>query len=432
MGVPSPDADVLIIGAGASGLAAWYELDRAGLDAICIEARDRIGGRILTVRDPFSPIAIELGAEFIHGRPPEIWDIAREASLAVYEAEGSSAHAGSEESTPDNDAVWRLMDEMQKAAGEESDISFAAFLKQTKYSDAVKTGATAFVEGFNAAHADVIGIAGLAEDGRASATVDGDRTFRILNGYESIPFHLARGISSKLRLNCVAEEIEWKKGQIAVHICSALANERQILRARKAVIAVPLGVLQAGGIRFQPEPIAALNACRHLAFGQVFRVVLRFEEAFWQRSEIFSEAGFIFSGEQVFPTWWTPLPVHAPLITGWSAGSHADPLLGCSQPEVIAQAIASLGKIVGFPAEQVKQLLRGAYFHDWHADPFARGAYSYVPAGALPFRQALTQPVENTIYFAGEATDTTGHSATVHGAIAAGKRAARQILISDR
>ena len=64
--------DVIVIGAGAAGLAALRELHGAGLSAVCIEATGRIGGRIYTVHDPQSPDAIELGAEFVHGRPPEV------------------------------------------------------------------------------------------------------------------------------------------------------------------------------------------------------------------------------------------------------------------------------------------------------------------------------------------------------------------------
>jgi monoamine oxidase len=69
-----------------------------------------------------------------------------------------------------------------------------------------------------------------------------------------------------------------------------------------------------------------------------------------------------------------------------------------------------------------------AHFHDWHADPFFRGAYSYVPAGKLAARKTLAETVADTLYFAGEATDLEGHSATVHGAIATGIRAARHVI----
>jgi monoamine oxidase len=80
----------------------------------------------------------------------------------------------------------------------------------------------------------------------------------------------------------------------------------------------------------------------------------------------------------------------------------------------------------------LNRLIEAAYFHDWHADPFARGAYSYVPAGALPARKKLAQPVSDTLFLAGEATDQNGHSATVHGAIASGVRAAHQVLETYR
>jgi monoamine oxidase len=88
----------------------------------------------------------------------------------------------------------------------------------------------------------------------------------------------------------------------------------------------------------------------------------------------------------------------------------------------------TVSRITGADPTRTANLLEAFYFHDWHADPFSRGAYSYVPARALPSRAALAEPVSKTLYFAGEATDLAGHSATVHGAIATGQRAARQIL----
>jgi monoamine oxidase len=160
----------------------------------------------------------------------------------------------------------------------------------------------------------------------------------------------------------------------------------------------------------------------------VLRVILRFQEAFWEENECISFAGFLLSDEPAFPTWWTPLSVRAPLITGWSAGPHADPLLGKPHAYIVSQAVDALTRITRADSARVANLLEAAYFHDWHADPFSRGAYSYVPAHALAARAVLATPVAATIYFAGEATELNGHSATVHGAIASGKRAAQQIL----
>lgn len=94
--------------------------------------------------------------------------------------------------------------------------------------------------------------------------------------------------------------------------------------------------------------------------------------------------------------------------------------------------MADLGRITGLSAEHVSNLLDAADFHDWSSDPFTRGAYSYVPAGALAAREALAQPVADTLYFAGEATELNGHSATVHGAIASGRRVVQQILAAAK
>src|SRR5579862_1503477 len=86
------DCEIAVIGAGVAGLAATGVLKRAGKDVRCLEATDRIGGRILTVHDPLAPLPIELGAEFVHGRPPETWELIRTANLAAYEHTERALH----------------------------------------------------------------------------------------------------------------------------------------------------------------------------------------------------------------------------------------------------------------------------------------------------------------------------------------------------
>jgi monoamine oxidase len=116
------------------------------------------------------------------------------------------------------------------------------------------------------------------------------------------------------------------------------------------------------------------------------------------------------------------------LLTGWSAGPHADELLDQSRSVVVSAALTALARMTGYARERLNGLLEAAYTHGWDEDPFALGAYSYVPAGALDARKRLAEPVAGTLYFAGEATNLDGHSGTVHGAIASGKRAARQCI----
>ncbi len=432
--MPSSELDVIVVGAGAAGLAALRELDRAGCSVLCLEARDRIGGRIHTFHDPLSPLPIELGAEFVHGRPPEIWDIVHDAHLIAYDCADHSLHIkrGKVQSDPDPwSLIAQVMTDMQRAADTGLDESFAAFLAGSSYPEDAKRLSVSYVEGFNAARKEIVGIASLAQDAKAGDATDADRAFRLASGYQSVPLQLLAGVKngqSKLRLNAIVDGIQWHTGSVAVHVCGA-----GTVHARRAIITVPLGVLQAepgvtAAIRFDPELRKIVGAARILRFGQVFRVVLRFREAFWEADQQFADAGFLLSDEALFPTWWTTLAVRAPVLTGWSAGPHADALAGKSQSEIVSQAIASLARILSRTAGELNHLLQAAYFHDWCADPFARGAYTYVPVAALPMRAKLAEPVHGTLFFAGEATEQNGHSATVHGAIAAGIRAAQQVL----
>jgi monoamine oxidase len=87
---PADMVDVIVVGAGAAGLAATSELAPSGLLVVVLEARDRIGGRIFTLTDSQLPSPIELGAEFIHGRPPEIWDLLRKHRVPVTRSMGTT------------------------------------------------------------------------------------------------------------------------------------------------------------------------------------------------------------------------------------------------------------------------------------------------------------------------------------------------------
>ena len=143
--------DVLIVGAGAAGLAALRELDSAGIRARCIEGQERIGGRIFTVHDPLSPVPIELGAEFVHGRPREIWDIATRAGLTVVERGWNAIRMDGGKLVHDEemgDAIGQATSAVEEAVGAGPDESFASFIGRSNFSVAVKRRATRYVEGF--------------------------------------------------------------------------------------------------------------------------------------------------------------------------------------------------------------------------------------------------------------------------------------------
>ena len=429
--MPNDSYDVIVVGAGAAGLAALRDLRRAGLHVLCLEARDRIGGRILTVHDPLSPVPIELGPEFVHGHPPESFELIARGRLAIYDAGENSVQirAGKPLEQGDSwDQIAAVTEDMKKVEARGEDPTFLDFLATHDYPERVKQLATNFVEGFNAARKEDVSVASLARDARAAEAIGGDSNFRILNGYDALVRVLAADDLESVRLNQVVEHVAWQQAQVTVRTRSALTDGLQEFDASAAVLTLPLGVLQTGAVRFTPEPENVLCSAKALRFGQVNRVVLRFRQAWWERIEHLKDAGFWLSNERYFPTWWTTLPVRAPLLTGWSSGPRTDEFINADRRHIVTAALDDLARVAGTDSSRIAEQLAAVHFHDWRNDPFARGAYSYVPAGALKDREILARPVAGTLFFAGEATELKGHSATVHGAMASGQRAARQVL----
>lgn len=417
------DCDVAIIGAGVAGLAAASTLARAGKSVQCLEATSRVGGRIWTIHDPLALLPIELGAEFVHGRPPEIWDLIRSSNLAAYEHTAQALHMDGGRVATRKDVgeiADRVLSDMAKSK-RRCDESFEHYLERSRHRPDTTVWARIHIEGFNAADSRLVSARALARDAEAQEKIDGDRAFRMVAGYDSIPLSLLRSIpdpTSVVHVNSVVESVTWR-GRLV-----KLRGSFGELRCRHLIVTSSLGVLQAGAIRFEPAPAAILDAARTLQFGQVFRATFRFREAFWEDDRKFRGVGFVISKDPGFFAWWTAHPMAAPLITGWCAGSAADQFLNAAVGEIQSAALESLAGIVGRKLPRPEAI----YFHDWRRDPFFRGAYSYTPVNAIGARDALAAPVEGTLFFAGEATETNGHSATVHGAIASGVRAALQIL----
>lgn len=130
------------------------------------------------------------------------------------------------------------------------------------------------------------------------------------------------------------------------------------------------------------------------------------------------------------PTWWTQLPVRSPLLVGWAGGTRAEELLQVSEDALLDRSLTALSHIFAVSKNFLEDSLVNFYNHNWTKDPFSLGAYSYIPVGGLHAQAELSEPIENTIYFAGEAASTTGHHGTVHGAIQSGLRAAQMIRCS--
>lgn len=437
----SDRADVIVIGAGVAGLVAASDLAEAGHSVVLLEARDRIGGRVYTLNDVGQQFPIELGAEFIHGRPPEILDILQHNKIPVSEVDGANwrSRNGRFSSCDFFSEVDEILQRMNDDAPDES---FAAFLQRCcpDTSLEARQHALSYVAGFNAADPAKVGVHWLVRQMRAEDKIDGDRSFRVRGGYEPLLrlFHdrvVKTGVS--IRTNTVVHRVVWTSGKVSVD--AVYKKEPVSLSASRVLVTVPLGVLQArpgesGAIEFSPPlPQEKLNSLAGMEMGKVLRVVLHFRERFWDRihtndgrGKTLAQMSFLFSQDEFFPTWWTAMPDQFPIITAWAPWKCAEKLASENVP-VVTRALQSLGNLLGVPTSEMERLLEIAYFHDWQADRFSRGAYSYVKAHAVEAPALLSRPVKETLFFAGEATDGTGNNGTVHGAIASARRAVSEI-----
>jgi monoamine oxidase len=137
---------------------------------------------------------------------------------------------------------------------------------------------------------------------------------------------------------------------------------------------------------------------------------------------------FLFTPRRLPAVWWTTRLENSTLLTGWIGGPRAPALEGRSAGELGQKACTVLAEVFQMSESEVRAQLVTTHIHDWSHDPFACGAYSYIPAGAMDAPMAMVRPELDTLYFAGEHTDVTAHWGTVHAAMRSGLRAAAQIM----
>ncbi|HZU30655.1 MAG TPA: NAD(P)/FAD-dependent oxidoreductase, partial [Candidatus Angelobacter sp.] len=389
-------AEVLIIGGGIAGLVAARKLTESGVRVVLLEALNRLGGRIYTQYTAGYPV--DLGAEFVHGSPNEIFELAAEAGIPIVPVEGQFKRKISGEWKDAGHLMADVDKLFEQIPTDEPDQSFQHYLDRTGAKEDVRQQALKYVEGFHAANPSLISAYSIARDIKAEEAIHGDHQFRTSSGYEKLVQAVANRIDPKLCntvMNAAVKEIHWQQGRVTARTASA---EYQ---APRAIITVPLGVLKNGDVVFSPPLPEKQNAMSFLEMGKVVRVVLCFQEKFWERDKDMKSLSFLFTDDPDFPTWWTLNPLARPVLIGWAAGHYAVALAHASHDEVVQTALRSLARTMNLDVHQLQTQLTGAFFHDWDADPFFRGAYSYAAGGGIDAAHALAAPVMKTLYFAG-------------------------------
>lgn len=433
------NSDVIVIGAGAAGLACARELIDHGRSVVVLEARDRIGGRVYTVREPGAEQPIELGAEFIHGVPREI--LRRlEAAGGTYCDVCDNHLFADEKGVRQEPEYWeRLRKIVGRLRGHRRrDRSAREFLSSAKgLGPRDRALFEAFVEGFHAADLDRLSEKGLYETEQTDeAALNGSNNFRPVGGYEP----LLRGLlghvppdSCELRLNTVVTKVEWKRADVKVHARTPAGSALRPFHASALVVTVPIGVLRSqpgedGAIEFDPMPPALESSISSLHSGHAQRIVFRFRSRFWE--ELSEEPiGYLHAGPgRRFPTWWTTQPIRSPQLVAWQGGPKAEEMSRWTDQARAQAALETLSYLTKKPLGFIEDRLAGWRMHNWSLDPYARGAYSYVAVGGVSAAKAFSRSISSTLYFAGEATVEGPERATIQGAFGSGLRSARELV----
>jgi monoamine oxidase len=412
--------EVIILGAGVAGLTASRDLTAAGARVLVLEARDRLGGRILTHQTPDGPV--ELGAEFVHGAVEEILGVARQAGLSLRETDRAARRSTERSGAAD---YFSAMDALLAHASD-ADESFQHLVDRTDERPEIKAQSLRLVEGYHAADPARISVQSLRKNTAADERPGSDRQFRFVHGYDGLVAAIFERIDRRLcevQLNVRVATIAWKHKHVVVTTSTGAQ-----FTAPQIVVTVPLGVLKAGAIDFLPRLSDKESALRRLEMGDAVRVGLCFgSDTSAAQDRLFTD-GFLLTGDPPFTAWWISRPPPFPVITGWAGGRYARALGELSDAQRVGAAVEALAAIFGTDAGRLRQALRLGLSHNWQTDPFARGAYSYAGVGGSDAGIELAAPVDATLFFAGEATQSDGQNGTVHGAIASGERAAREVL----
>ena len=422
-------ADVIVIGAGVSGLAAARHLADQGRTVTVLEGRDRVGGRIWT-STAWAGVPLDLGASWIHGIDGNpIHQLAVDIGARTVVTDGDSITFympdGREATPSEESAIETWGDRISKALARyqddvETDSSIRSAIRIALESDPVGDSDREMLSyNLNEIEQEYAGgvdqLSALYFD--SDDPLEGDDV-AFPDGYGALTDHLGAGL--RIRTGHAVTGLDWNTSGVTV------TTDKGTFRAGAAVVTLPLGVLQSGKVAFGTGlPAAKATAVSRLGVGVLNKCYLRFPETFWADTDWL---GFVPRAEGQWAQWINAERISgAPVLLGFNAADFGRSIEQWTDARIVESAMSTLRTMYGgrIPDPVDHQITR------WASDNYALGSYSFNKVGSDPdMRDDLAATIDDRVFFAGEATDK-GSFATVHGAYRSGLRAAREITGQD-
>lgn len=407
--------DVIVLGAGVSGLGAARWLHRKDYRVLVLEARQRVGGRVATDRS--LGFSVDLGASWIEeseGNPTSA--LAREAGIRLVDDPDSWAFVQTDGSRLDLEAenrLQRLVRAIEDGSERDPSLSIGAaaqkVLSRRNLSEEDHLLLREYYHGClteNGAAADEVSVLANYDDGYSGVS----KMFP--DGYDQIPRFLARDL--QVQLGQVVRRVEWgPRGTV-------VSTERGQFRSRSLVVSLPLGVLRSNSVVFDPPlPESQQFALRSMRMGLLNKVVLRYPRAFWpDTTEHFA---YLSKDYGVLGEW---VNLHAlfgqKALMVFLGGQPAWRREAWTDRQILDEAAQVAHRMFGGPPPD------GGIVTRWGRDPYTRGCYSYLPPGVTRSAYASLARPHPPLFFAGEASNET-QPGTVHGAYLSGLRAAKEV-----
>jgi monoamine oxidase len=401
--------DVAIIGAGAAGLGAAHALKDSSLNLIVLEARNRVGGRGYTVQAA-PDVVFDVGCGWLHSANKNSFvAIAKRLNFAVDKTIPPWRDRAYGDAFPDAErqeffrAIDEFYDRTYDAAQAGRDCAASLYLEPGNRWNGMIDAISTYVNGCELDQVSIIDM---------EAYEDTAVNWRVRRGFGALM--TAYGAGLPIAFNCNVALID--------HSAKRLRIETSLgtLQADRVIVTVPTNLIADEAIRFFPELPAKVDAAAGLPLGVDDKVTLLLAEP----EELPAEGNLRAATMRAAMGTYHIRPFGQPCIEGFFGGRYARELEDAGDGAFAAASIDEIAAILG---NNFRRRLTPLAESRWAHDPFARGAYSHALPGHAGDRAILAAPVDDRLFFAGEATSPNFFS-TAHGARDSGERAAKQLL----